>query len=139
MSTSLSQIEAQLTSLLTGVTNVSKWDTIQFSMLPTDQPKGYLQLSEVDYGSLSTTVWLVGIGIASTSLNGLKGQVYAILEAIESQLFYPSPCLPEGGIVSVRGPVQVELPDSYANQSGISQTSGFRTAITFELSIQFAR
>lgn len=139
MSTSLVQIENQLKSLLTSTTQVSKWDTIQFSMLPTDQPKGYLQLSEIEFGALASSSWLVGIGLASTSLNGLKAQIYAILEAIENLLYYPSPCLAGGGIVNITGPIQVELPDSYANQSGITQTTGFRTAITFEVNVQSAR
>jgi hypothetical protein len=137
--TNLLAIESQLSQLLTQVTQVTKWDTIQFSMLPTDSPKGYLQLAGVGYGAIASSTWLVGIGIASTSLSGLKSQIYGILEAIESQLYQPQACLSGGGIVSIDGQIQVELPDSYANQSGISQTSGFRTAITFEVSVQSAR
>ena len=135
----LNQIQTSFESLLTQTTGVTKWDTIQFSMLPKEQPKGYLQMTQVQYGALSTSEWLVGIGIAELTLEALNARVYHLLEAIEANLYSPNPCLEGGGSVAINGPIQVEIPDSYANQSGISNTTGFRTAITFQATIQFAR
>jgi len=137
--TSLVQLKTNLESFLRSTLGVQAWDTIQFSMIPTDAPKGYFQLSEITYGQSTQSLWLVGIGIASLSLSGLDNQIATILEAIEANYYYPQPCINGLGALSIPGSIQIEVPDSYANQSGISQTTGFRTAVTFQLSISFAR
>lgn len=135
----LSTLKSNIKTLLESTTGVTKWDTIQFSMLPSDAPKGYFQLNEITYGAMVSSDWLVGIGVASTSLSDLESQVFTILEAIENQFYYPNPCLAGGGIVNIQDSIQVEIPDTYANQSGITATDGFRTAITFMLTVKYSR
>ncbi len=134
----ISQLRSNLKGYLTSVFNINKWDAIQHSMLPKDTPKGYFQLVDAKFGQVSDTIWLVGIGVASTTLDGLWSQVDTILDLIDANMIHPQPCLTFGSL-KITSSIQVEIPDSYVNQGGISVTTGFRTAISFQVTIQSAR
>ena len=132
------QLRSNLKDFLIATFGIPAWDAIQSSMLPKDVPKGYFQLVEADYGPVSRTTWLVGIGVAAVSLEALWLSVDGLLDVIEASMVHPKPCLAYGSL-DVRPNIQVEIPDSYVNQGGISTTTGFRTAITFQVVLTSAR
>lgn len=131
-------LRSNLKGFLIDTFNIPAWDSIQSSMLPKDPPKGYFQLVEADYGPVSRTTWLVGIGVAANSLDALWLKVDILLNIIEASMIHPRPCLTFGSL-EVSSSIQVEVPDSYVNQGGISVTTSFRTAVTFQVVITSAR
>lgn len=132
------ELRAGLLTYLQETFGIEKWDAIRFSMLPKDTPKGYFQLLQANFGTVVVTDWAVGIGVAATSLDSLWSAVDGILDTINNEMVLPQPCLGIGNL-KIQGPIQVEIPDSYSQQGGISATTGFKTAITFQLTIQSAR
>ena len=132
------KLRANLLSFLQETFGITKWDAIRFSMLPKDPALGYFQLLQATYGPVVVTEWAVGIGVAAVSLDELWAKVDAVLDTINDTMVSPEPCL-GFGLLKVQGPVQVEIPDSYTQQGGISTTTAFKTAVTFQLTLQSAR
>lgn len=133
----LQALRGQLEASLSVTTGVTSWDTIQFSMLPFEQPKGYFQLVELEPGrTTSTSIWMVGIGIAATSLEALHTQVATLVESVVSTYSNPQDCLGIGGNARLQGPLQVEIPSSYINENAVTTTSAFQTALTFTIAIE---
>lgn len=128
----LLNVKSNLEANLTAITGVTNWEAIQFSMLPGDNPIGYLQLSQVNTGAVQELVWLVGIGFASITLNDLWSQVYGSIEAVQNSIGVTGGCTGDGAY-KLDGPIECEIPDSYVNQGEFTATNGYRTAITFPL------
>lgn len=131
----LRKLHNSLKDKLSQILEVWEWDTTQFSILPEDNSKGYLQISEMRPGPVYKTTWMVGIAVASTDWDDLWDQVYNKLEKINSQLVHPPPCIEPGGNLKLESSIEVEVPGSYSNSTGISNSDGWKTAITFALSL----
>lgn len=135
----LRKLHNSLKSKLSELLDVYAWDTTQFTILPNEPPKGYLQLVQTTIGSVYRTEWMVGIAVAHSDWNALWDDVYTILEKINKYLTKPPPCIDPGGTLSLNGSIDVEVPSSYSNQTGISNTEGWKTAIIFSVVVQGSR
>ncbi len=135
----LRKLHNSLKYKLSELLGVYEWDTTQFTILPNEKPKGYLQLVQTTIGAVYSTEWMVGIAVADDDLNTLWDNVYSIVESINTYLTHPSPCIKPGGTLSLNGSIDIEVPSSYSNQTGISNTEGWKTAIIFSVTVQGSR
>jgi hypothetical protein len=131
----LTTIQANIESQLTALTGVTVWDSIQFNLLPDDDPIGYLQLSQASLGPVTELTYLVGIGFASTTLSGLWAQSNSLIETIRSNLVLNNVCVGEGRAM-LDGPIEVEIPNTYVNQGEFSATDGYSVAVSFVIKVQ---
>ncbi len=124
-------------SVLTNLTGVSNWDSINFGILPNESPKGYLFPLRVDPNSPSRQVITYGVAIAvsGADLEGLGGICLEISQGL-ARAFKSGPvCSEDLGVIRLIGPIDINAPQSYPNQSNVSLTTGFFTAITFTLEV----
>jgi hypothetical protein len=136
---SLENIGDALTTKLTDIFGIDDWDTIQFSMLPGEPNKGYFQVVEVNPGrSVHESTWLVGIGIAKTNLGDLRAEVSNIVNLTVTNFAQIDSCIEGLGSAKLSDQIQIEIPDTYSQQSSVSITSGYKTAVSFGLRITTA-
>lgn len=135
----LELIRDNLKAYLTAILGITDWDTIQFSLLPTDNPRGYFQVVEVTpSGSTVVSTWIVGIGIGAETLGDLNSQVSALVKAVVDNLGQNNTCLAGLGSVKLSDSIEIEVPNTYSQQSSISLTTGFTTSISFGIQVTSA-
>lgn len=120
------------TLLSSSLPSVTSWDHISFGILPNEAPKGFTMLMKVDPVSLSLNeyFWGVGILVSGTSKEDLDAQVFELIDNIILTFNKPRQCTGLGR-VEIEGSVDVEQPQTYAQQSNVSTTTGFFTSVTF--------
>lgn len=139
MGLSINDIRLALETELTSIYGITEWDSIQFSMLPGEANKGYFQVVEVNPGrSVQETTWLVGIGIAQTTLDALWVQVSMIVNSTITNFAQVNSCINGLGSAQLSDQIQIEVPDTYSQQSAVSVATGFKTAVSFGLKISTA-
>lgn len=128
----MTTIKEQLQSI-TGVTN---WESINFSILPDEDPKGFMFPLAINPESPSRSIVTYGVGIAisSSSLEGLTTESLLISNTIARSFSTRAICSDEG-IIRLVGSIELEPPQSYPQQSNVSLTTGFFTAITFSIEV----
>lgn len=126
-----------LTNHLANVTGVSDWNSINFGILPGENPKGYMFLASTSVSNRVRKVqlWAFAIAVSATSLNQLSDTTEALTDKILTAFKNPTGCIEGIGLIELSGNVDVEAPQSYSHQGNQSQTTGFFTAITFLLEI----
>jgi hypothetical protein len=133
------EIKQQLKAYLTSNFGVTKWDAIQFSLLPKSDPVGYFQAIEVRPTRATViSVWLVGIGVASTTLDDLDTKVAELVSSIIDTFGQNPVCISGLGSMKLSEQVQIEVPNTYAQQSQVSTSTGFSTSVSFGLEITTA-
>lgn len=133
------QLHNSLKNELSEHLNIYEWDTSAFTILPDEEKKGYLQLVELSPGTKFSTTWMVGIAVAEKDWEVLWDSIYNTLKRINTNLVHPPPCISPGGNLQIIPPVEVEVPSTYSQSTGISNTDGFKTAITFSLKLDGSR
>lgn len=119
---------------LTLTTGVTKWDSIRFSLLPSDEPQGYVQPSRVSFTqTIRTTRYMGVIGLAALTLEELWADVEQMVSSL--QTYQRAQCV--GGMSGkLVGDIVIDIPDTYSTQAHQSSTSaGFKTSIAFELEV----
>jgi hypothetical protein len=126
-----------LANYLATLTGVENWTSINFGILPQEDPKGYLFLSSIQPQNKTRLIefWGCAIAVSATTLNDLADKCHALAKLIANALKASVVCIPNVGSLTLSGNVDVEPPQSYPNQGNQSSTSGFFTAITFVLEI----
>lgn len=139
MSLSITNLRTQLAAELTGLYGIPNWDSIQFSMLPADDPKGYFQCVEINPGrSVHESTWLIGIGIAEVTLDTLWATVSTIVDTTIENFAQIDSCIAGLGSAHLSDQIQIEVPDTYSQQSSVSIATGFKTSVSFGLRITTA-
>lgn len=126
-------------STLTGITGVTNWENIGFSMLPDDPTTGYIQPQSISLNrSINEVIFVAGIGIADTTLEGLWAKVFGIIDAMETEFSKGAVCSGRTSL-SLMGNIDVALPDTYVNQGDLSETGAYQVAVTFNLKLEEPR
>jgi len=121
------------------ITGVSDWESINFGILPGEDPKGYLFPLSVEANNPSRQIvsYAVGIAISSDTLTGLSEASLDLANQIVKAFSQEPQCFLDdsGNSKSLRltTGVEIEIPQTYPNQSNISLTTGFFTALTFTI------
>lgn len=126
----------ELQQYLASLIGVSTWDSIQFSMLPDEDPIGYMQLarSTATVNSVTQQVtYLCWVGISSSSLDNLLDTAENMVNTLVDTLSRPNVCIPGVARIYLGGDVVVDTPDTYVNQNVVSGASGFKMAIAFQV------
>lgn len=125
-----------LKDTLTAITQVDNWESINFGILPGENPKGYLFPLGVAPSSPSRQVITYGVAIAisSTSLQGLGETALQLSRTIARSFTTAVVCSSEG-VVRLIGNIDIEPPQSYPQQSNVTLTTGFFTAVTFAIEV----
>jgi hypothetical protein len=116
---------------------VTNWDSVNFGILPNENSKGFIsfgKLEKVD-NSLSKSTWLVGVAVSNVSLEGLYTEALGIIQSAYDLFSNPTTCFSGLGNTQLASEINMEIPQSYAQQSNISSTNGWFTAITFAIEI----
>lgn len=121
-------------TILTALTDVEDWDSITFGILPNEDPKGFLFPVSIESVGASRQIISYGVGIlvSALTLEGLNDVSIGIAKAI-SLGFNTNPQCTENGALTLEGSIDIEPPQSYSNQSSVSNTNGFFTSVTFIL------
>lgn len=128
-------VEPQLQALLTELTGVSDWNTIQFSMIPTDTKLGYTQVVNAQPDKAKSRLqYLVVIGIASTSLQALKDEIDLLLSKLLPAFSNQGACL-GSGLAQLISQIDVETPDTYSINNNVSLNSDFKTSISLLIEV----
>jgi hypothetical protein len=123
---------------LSELTGIEDWEAISFGILPGEDPKGIVLPSSVSMVSQAKlkTIFMVGILISSQTLGDLSDTAQEIATLIGNSLGRAQVCLPGGaGLMRLVGEINIEIPQSYSQQSNISNTTGFFTSITFGVEV----
>jgi len=138
----IAQIEQDLINFLTTTTGVTEWDSIQFSLLPTDEALGYIQLVEMPVGANQATTqlkFMIMIGYAAESLDELKTNIYLACENIFNAVSKPTVCFGSGQLSIASPGIVVDIPDSDITQNNITNAGLMRTALAFTLLVHARR
>jgi tetrahydromethanopterin S-methyltransferase subunit B len=123
-------------NLLETITQVENWNSINFGILPGEDPKGFIFPLGVEINSPSRHIitYAVGISISEISIELLMSKVLEISGAIAKAFSTQAQCI-DGKIAQLTSNIDIEIPQSYPNQSNVSLTTGFFTAITFTIQV----
>lgn len=113
---------------------LERWDTINFGILPNEPSKGIVFPSSVNQlnSNRSVTDFLVGILVSNVSFNDLASECLELANLIYQKYGREKQCT-ENGMLELLGDIDISTPQSYSNQSNISNTNGFFTSVSFAL------
>ena len=132
----IDDLHTQLKASLTSITGVGEWFTIEFSMMPTESPKGFLYplLFEVQKTTF-TTVWLMAIKVTSLDIDSFNTTVFSLIDSLIGATANPEVCLTSEGNFQI-SEIDLELPKSYTNENIRSNVTAYQTVIGARITLQ---
>lgn len=133
---SINDLNEQLKDSLTSITGVSDWFTIEFSMLPSEDPKGFIY--PIVFQQTRTTLevsWFMGIKVADTDISLLNATCFQLIEALVNSTANPANCLTDKGNFEI-SKIDLEIPSSFTNENIRSNVTAYVTVLSCEIKLQ---